>query len=71
MRFVDLLNEDYPVGHSWVEGHYSQALQGMEKAAPPAVTVGRVEPLTPKGRPTRKIGDQDTIAFHEDRRSST
>jgi len=25
--FVDLLNEDYPLGHSWIEGQYKEALK--------------------------------------------
>jgi three-Cys-motif partner protein len=63
MRFVDLLNSDYPRGHSWVEGQYSKALQAMEKVAPPAVKVSRVKPLTSTGKPTRAITDVDTVYF--------
>jgi three-Cys-motif partner protein len=64
LSFVDLLNEDYPLGHSWVEGQYSQALQAMEKTDPSSVTVQRVEPLTNMGLKTRKISDPDTVTFH-------
>lgn len=63
MSFVELLNEDYPLGHSWVEGQYSQALQAMEKADPPSATVLRAQPLTPTGRPTRKISGPDAVTL--------
>ncbi len=63
LNFVDLLNEDYPRGHKWLSAHYSKALQAMEKAAPPSVVIGRVQPTTPLGRPTRKVGEPDTIRF--------
>lgn len=61
MRFVDLLNTDYPLGLSWIASDYSRALQAMERAEPPTATVTRVKPLTDKGKPTRAIKDGDTI----------
>lgn len=63
MRFVELLNMDYPLGHSWVEPHYSKALQAMEKVEPPAAIVTRINPLTDKGKPTRAIKNEDMVAF--------
>lgn len=65
MRFVDLLNTDYPRGHGWVEGQYAKALQAMEMLQPPAVTITRLKPLTDTGRPTRTIKEADTVAFSE------
>jgi three-Cys-motif partner protein len=63
MRFVDLLNTDYPRGHSWVESQYSKALQAMERAEPPTATITRAKPLTDKGKPTRAIKAPDIVAF--------
>lgn len=63
MTFVQLLNADYPLGHNWVVGQYSKALQAMEKADPPTATLTRLEPLTSTGKPTRAIDEGDTIAF--------
>jgi hypothetical protein len=63
LTVVELLNRDYPQGHSWVEGQYSKALQAMEKTNPPAVAVSRVEPLTRTGKATRKISEHDAITF--------
>lgn len=63
MTFVELLNADYPMGHNWVVGQYSKALQAMEKADPPAATISRVDPLTSRGKPTRAIKEGDTVAF--------
>ena len=65
MRFVDLLNTDYPRGHSWVESQYAKAVQAMEAAQPPAATVTRLKPLTDKGRRTRTIKNGDTVAFSD------
>jgi three-Cys-motif partner protein len=63
MTLVELLNADYPLGHNWVVGQYSKALQAMEKADPPAAIVTRLRPFTSTGKPTRAIDEGDTIAF--------
>jgi three-Cys-motif partner protein len=63
MRFVDLLNIEYPLGEHWVQSHYSKALQAMELSDPPSATVTRLKPFTDTGKPTRAIKDGDTVSL--------
>jgi three-Cys-motif partner protein len=63
MRFVDLLNKDYPLGHIWVEGQYKAALRAMEASEPASVTIAREHPITPRGRRATRISDSDTLTF--------
>lgn len=63
LRFVELLNRDYPQGHHWVEKQYRAALKAMEKTEPPGVTITRVKPTTATGRPSRGLELADQLVF--------
>ena len=63
MTFVELLNDDYPVGHSWVEPQYKKALKAMAADDPPGVEIQRVEPTTKTGKPSRRLDYEDTLVF--------
>jgi len=63
ITFVDLLNDDYPTGHQWVEPQYKKALKAMAGGSPPAVEIRRVRPTTPSGRPARTLELVDTLVF--------
>ena len=63
LSFVDLLNEDYPRGHNWVESQYRSALKAMESGDTPSVTIGRRKPLTDTGRPRSAIDNADVVTF--------
>ena len=65
LTFVELLNDDYPTGHRWIEPHYKKALRAMETQERPAVAIRRINPLTPTGKQTRKIELPDVLTFAE------
>jgi three-Cys-motif partner protein len=64
MTFEELLNTDYPRGDAWIESHYRWAVKGMEEMDSPQVSITRVQPLTPTGRPATGLNLPDTIAFN-------
>ena len=39
LTFRELMNDDYPTGHPWIEGHYKKAVKAM------AVTFSGTPPL--------------------------
>jgi hypothetical protein len=59
MSFIELLNLDYPAGHSWLEGEYKKALKAMTRERAPRVVVDR------RGRKT-KTGQEPTGLDHGD-----
>jgi three-Cys-motif partner protein len=63
MEFVELLNEDYPLGGSWLSGQYKDALRAMASEEPPRVDITRQNPTTKTGRATRTIEDHDVVQF--------
>jgi three-Cys-motif partner protein len=63
VRFVDLLNEDYPLGHSWIESQYKEALKAMAATTPAGVVITRQKPLTKTGKPSKAIGLKDELKF--------
>jgi three-Cys-motif partner protein len=63
LKFVDLLNDDYPEGHGWVEKHYRGAIKAMEMTAPSLAKIGRLKPTTKTGRPAKSLTYQDTVRF--------
>ncbi len=67
MRFVDLLNVDYPHG-TWIEKHYRAALKAMERATPPTVRIERTDPFTPTGKTATRLrhGDRVTVLSARD-----
>jgi len=62
LTFVALLNDDYPVGHSWIEPDYKKALKAME-AQGQGFEIRRDEPLTPGGKQTTAIKYADRLVF--------
>lgn len=65
LKFVELMNDDYPTGHGWVQSHYKKALKAMEDQEQPAVEIRRANPLTPTGRKTTTINLPDVLVFPE------
>ena len=65
LSFEELLNDDYPEGHSWVEGHYRWAIKGLEQDPQATVAISRVNPTTRTGRPSKALTYSDRIAFSE------
>lgn len=63
MKFVDLLNDDYLAGHSWVEPHYKKAIKAMAVETPPRAEIKRVKPKTDKGKESRRLDLGDTVVF--------
>jgi hypothetical protein len=63
LKFVDLLNDDYPVGHSWVESDYKKAIKAMAAEDPPRAEIIRVKPTTKKGRAARTLEHEDAVVF--------
>jgi three-Cys-motif partner protein len=63
LSFRDLLNDDYPLGHPWLEGEYKQALKAMAKVDPQEVSLNRHGRKTKTGREPTGIGESDTATF--------
>ena len=63
VEFVELLNDDYPLGGSWLSGQYKDALRAMANEEPPRVAIARQNPTTKTGRATRAIEDHDVVRF--------
>jgi three-Cys-motif partner protein len=63
LTFVELLNDDYPAGHAWVEPQYKKALKQMETQDQPPVEIRRVKPKTATGKPARTLELRDTLVF--------
>lgn len=63
MTFKDLLNRDYPVGHSWLEGHYKRALKAMASEGIPRISIDRQGRTTSTGREPTGLEHSDLLAF--------
>jgi three-Cys-motif partner protein len=63
LTFVEVLTDDYPEGHHFVEPDYRKALAAMERGEPPGVRIERREAQTRTGKAKRKIEYDDTIEF--------
>jgi three-Cys-motif partner protein len=63
ISFLDLLNVDYPVGHSWLEGEYKKALKAMFKESPPRVEIDRQGRKTETGREPTGLEHVDLLHF--------
>lgn len=62
MTFAELLNEDYGNG-SWLEPKYRKAVKAMETAVQPQVSIARLKPTTPTGKPATGLEHPDLITF--------
>jgi three-Cys-motif partner protein len=65
LTFKDLLNRDYPVGHSWLEGEYKKALKAMARENPARVLIDRRGRKTDTGREPTGLDYADLLTFPE------
>jgi three-Cys-motif partner protein len=63
LTFVELLNDDYPEGHPWIEKEYRAAIKAMEKKDPSTAQIVRVAPITRTGRTATGLNHPDTVVF--------
>jgi three-Cys-motif partner protein len=63
LTLLELLNEDYVAGHSWVERQYKKALKAMEQREPPGVEIRRAAPQTRTGRKATALKHPDLLVF--------
>lgn len=63
MTFKELLNIDYPVGHSWLEGEYKRALKAMANEKIPQVSIDRKGRKTTTGREPTGLEHSDLVTF--------
>lgn len=63
MTFKELLNLDYPAGHSWLEGEYKKALKAMAAEEPPRVLIDRQGRKTGTGREPTGLDHADLLKF--------
>ena len=63
LSFEELLSEDYPAGHTWIEKHYRSAVKAMASGEHPDASISRAKPFTPTGKPATSLELNDTVTF--------